>query len=116
MLQNEHVHRVFPDAFNFARKEERPGSIYISNLRFVFVSYFKVFSLSLPFYQIRKASLQKGSSKKKPLLVLSLHKRVGDLKLAFGVSSQNLKSSLGPKKVTPRVNTGIAGPRQTEQN
>lgn len=99
LLQQEHVRRVFPDAFNFARKEERPGSIFVTNLRFVFVSYFKVFSLSLPFFQIRKVSLQKGSSKKKPLLVVSLHRRVGHIKLAFGVTDQRLQSSLGPKQV-----------------
>lgn len=89
LLRGEELRRVFPDAFNFAKREQRPGSVFVTSLRFVFVSYFKVFSLSLPFFQVRKAALQKGSARRAPLLLLSLHPRLGKLKLAFGVSPQH---------------------------
>jgi hypothetical protein len=94
LLKNEKVTAIFTDTFNFASKEERSGSIYITNFRFIFIGYLKIFSLSIPHFQIKKVSLKKGSSKKKPLMIIHLKKRAGDIKLAFGIFNQNSRTQL----------------------
>jgi hypothetical protein len=99
LLSKEILLNTYHDLFNFAKKEERRGIIHVTNFRLIFLGFHKMFSLSLPLYQIKKVSIQKGSSKRKPLLIVSLHKRVSGLKLAFGVSSEQTKLVFKDPKV-----------------